>query len=997
MNSISDLTLADMIVPCVLTMPPYALIDEAARRMGEARGSAVVVVDGQRPLGIFSEGDLLRQSLVHADPGPIRLLDAMSTPVHCLSSGATILEAAALMAQHRIRQLPVTGVDGNLIGLVSQRRLIDALRVATDIEKDACRNAQHGPICRGPGKCDWVHEADDQKQNLDKLFDTLGDFLFVLDLSGRIVHHSRAVSERLGYGAALIGRSALSVHPPEMSQEAQIKLSEMLAGRRENCLLPLVRADGGLIQVDTRVTRGFWGGQPVLFAISRDITEQESTRLELERERGFLKTLIGTIPDLVWLKDPDGAYLACNPTFERLYGKWESEILGKTDYDFVDADTADFFRANDRAAVANGGPRVNEEWLTFAMDQYRGLFETIKTPMHDASGRLIGVLGIARDITERKRGQEALREREELYSTIVNQAADGIVLIDTSTLRFVEFNEAACSSLGYSRDEFAALSLIDLQFGVTEKELRQRVQDLVNLQGELEFEHRFRHKDGSVRNVSVSHRPIHIRGRDYLAAISRDITAIKVAEEALVESETRFRKLFEDSAEAILLIEDNQFIDCNRAALTMLRMTAQQQIHDSHPSVLSPEFQPDGRRSDEKADEMIALAFQQGSNLFEWEHLRADGEPFLTEVLLTPILHRERRLLHVVWRDITERKKAEEELRLHRDHLADLVREQTQDLLCAKEAAERANQAKSKFLANMSHEIRTPMNAIIGFTDLLLRDNQDGASFEPLNKISKSAHHLLAIINDILDISKIEVDKLMLEEVEFELEKVLEKVTTLVGDKLAVSPVELLFQIDPALLGELRGDALRLGQVLLNLVGNAAKFTERGSILVSIRLLDEGVAGLRVRFDIKDTGIGIAPEDCPRLFMAFEQADGSTTRRYGGTGLGLAISQRLVRMMGGEIGMTSRSSGGSTFWFTVLLQRAQKSARDYRLAVSPGARRVLVVDDFDQARATVAGMAENMGLQVEAVASGNLALAAVEEAERAGKPFAWVLLDQNMP
>jgi PAS domain S-box-containing protein len=268
--------------------------------------------------------------------------------------------------------------------------------------------------------------------------------------------------------------------------------------------------------------------------------------------------------------------------------------------------------------------------------------------------------------------------------------------------------------------------------------------------------------------------------------------------------------------------------------------------------------------------------------------------------------------------DITERKAAEQELEQHRHHLESLVQERTLSLSIAKEAAEAANRAKSTFLANMSHELRTPMNAIMGMTCIALRRAEDPKLRDQLGKIDHAAHHLLAVINDILDISKIEAERLTLEQSDFRLGAVLENLSSLIGQKASDKGLQLRIDLPPALARRtLRGDPLRLGQILLNLTANAVKFTEAGRIALRVCPTEESPTELLLRFEVQDTGIGIAAEDQKRLFTAFEQADGSMTRKYGGTGLGLAISKRLAKLMGGDVGVNSQAGVGSTFWLTV--------------------------------------------------------------------------------
>ncbi len=352
--------------------------------------------------------------------------------------------------------------------------------------------------------------------------------------------------------------------------------------------------------------------------------------------------------------------------------------------------------------------------------------------------------------------------------------------------------------------------------------------------------------------------------------------------------------------------------------------------------------------------------------------------------------------------DITLRKQEEEELEGYRAHLEKLVTSRTAELAEAKEAAEAASRAKSSFLANMSHEIRTPMNAIIGLTHLLQKGDLGIAERQRLGKIDDSARHLLSVINDILDISKIEAGRLMLEEHLFSPREVVGQVLSMLDDKAAEKGLQLTATLAPAVPAFLRGDSVRLEQSLLNFVGNAIKFSQRGEIAIRVGIEAEDGGRVLLRMEVEDQGIGMTAEQQGRLFQAFSQADGSTTRKYGGSGLGLAINRHLARMMGGDVGVASTPGVGSRFWITAWLARAEPPAASVEaeqghaleqvIAERHGGRPILLVEDEPINQEVAGALLEMAGLCVEVAGNG---AEAVDRVRAGGIDL--VLMDIQMP
>lgn len=406
-----------------------------------------------------------------------------------------------------------------------------------------------------------------------------------------------------------------------------------------------------------------------------------------------------------------------------------------------------------------------------------------------------------------------------------------------------------------------------------------------------------------------------------------------------------------------------------------------------------------------RADDIRVMDSGVGRFAYEEPQTTPTGATIWLRTSKVPLRSTDGRIIGVlgVYDDITAGRQAEDELDRYRRHLETLVAERTAELTVAKDVAEAATRAKSRFLANMSHELRTPMNAIMGMTELVLRRTADPTQREQLIKVQRASEHLLQIINDVLDLAKIEADRVELERLPFSFRDVLADLVAVIGHEAGRKRIELSVDLAPELARmTLLGDPRRIGQVLVNFTGNALKFTERGAVVLRVQLAEQGADDVLVRCEVQDTGIGISAADQQRLFKAFEQADNSTTRRFGGTGLGLVISRRLVDLMGGDVGVESEVGVGSRFWFTARLGKANRAevpaatpsevAGTAPLPMRLEGARVLVAEDEPITREVSKILLEDLGLAVDLAENGAMAVALARR-----NAYDLILMDVQMP
>ena len=748
----------------------------------------------------------------------------------------------------------------------------------------------------------------------------------------------------------------------------------------------VIRTEGDVIETVDGVPSRIAG-------TSYDVTERKRVEVALQASEQEFRSLAESMPQIVWITRPDGWNIYFNQQWVDYTGLTLEESNGHGWNKPFHPD--DQQRAWDawQNATQNEATYSVECRLRRADGAYRWWLVR-GVPLRDASGMILKWFGTCTDIEDIKQTAEALRHTQALLANAEKIGRVGGWEIDVQT-RQTTWTEAV-----YDIHELDGTDRLTIDEGInyytpaSRPIIEQAVQRAIEQGEPFDLELEIITAKGNQRSVHAVGKPDLARGK--VSGFFQDITERKHLE----TERQKFFLLAESSSEFIGMCDLGMNpLYVNPAGRRMVGLpdmaaACQVKVQDYYfpedQRFIAEDFFPRVLREGHGEVEIRLRHFQTGEPIWVFYYLFSVHDASGTPIGWATTSH-----------DITEKKRLGTELDNHRHHLEDLVARRTEELSAARQQAEAATIAKSAFLANMSHEIRTPMNAIIGLTHLMQRAGATPEQSDRLSKIDNASRHLLSIINDILDLSKIEAGKLQLDASDFNLSAVLDNVGSIIS--AAAREKGLRLEIDrDSVPAWLRGDEVRLRQALLNCAGNAVKFTDKGQVTLSALLLKADDQGLLVRFSVADTGIGITPEVKRRLFQTFEQADVTTSRKYGGTGLGLAITKQLAQMMGGEVGVDSTPGVGSTFWFTARLQRghgvmpaetvqgmANAEVQLHRLSRG---KRLLLAEDNPINCEVALELLHGVGLAVDTAVDGRQALA-----KAAAQKYDLILMDMQMP
>ena len=706
--------------------------------------------------------------------------------------------------------------------------------------------------------------------------------------------------------------------------------------------------------------------------IKSDMDEIMAHRLaaeeNLRREENKYRRIFDNIQDVYFETAMDGTILEISPSVSDYFQYRRKDIIGT---DIVQLyETLDYRDALVRAIKKRG--KVEDFQITLVDKDGRRVPCSLNAFMAaDEENQSATIVGSLRDISRHKELEKVLRENEERYRNLYQTSLVGLYRSRIRDGKVLNANRTTAEILGF-KDESTLInsySIADTYSRERRLELLRQLEENGEVRG---FEIESTAADGVTKDLAVSAKIYPHKG--YIEGVILDVSHQKATEKALRETETLYTTLFDGASDAIFICdpEKDRFMDVNRVAFQRLGYSREEMLAMPVKDILLPVVP--GHPS-----QQFNVPSNNEHQIFECVHIKKDGTQIPVEVSSQVIEYSGRPVILSIARNISDRKRVEAELKM------------------AKESAEAASVTKSQFLANMSHEIRTPMNGIIGTCELLLDTDLAPKQRELLEILNSSGKSLLSLINDILDLSKIEAGKLDLDRIIFSVRKVMEDVTDTFLPKATEKGIELVLDIPPGMTESVVADPLRLRQVLVNLVSNALKFTETGEICIGVNVCKETEKTIEMQFSIRDSGIGIDPQYHDNLFDAFTQADGSITRKYGGTGLGLAICRRLTALMGGDIWLESNQGMGSVFFFTARLDKgAAHLCNPSILPVGFTPPRTLLVASNSASRQVLVRYLNHFGFQTETIETGALTLALLD-GDRMDRSFGLVMIEIDVP
>lgn len=812
-------------------------------------------------------------------------------------------------------------------------------------------------------------EISNREAKIRAILDAIPDLMFIIDKQGVYLemHHEHSQYEVIE-ASEVIGKTLFDTLPLPLSQKAFNLIQDVLA-------------KGQMQSIDYELNERYFEGRIVKYndeevlTIVRDVTEERMAAFEVKEKNDFIRLVLNTSPSLIYVKDGEGNFKLANQEFAALFGLTPDDVIEQNNRDLHEVEQElHHFNRIDQLVIETGQELRVQEKFTLP-DGRVEWFNTIKKPLITKDGE-VHVLGISDNVTEQYNANKRLEESEELHRLLSENSRDLVCLYDEEG-HYTYVSNAAEEMLGYKPEELIGVFASDLI----------HPEDILKVQGmgqqvslkqrnNITVQHRQRHRDGYYIWVETSIKPITDSAGKVIKfqSSSRDITERRLADEALRKSEKKYRDLIKYS-QAYMCTHDMEgvILSVNPYLIEMLGY---------------------------KEEEILGKSLKQFFPLLHRQNFPDYLKQFENQTVVKGVLSvlrkdKEERFLSYQNYKVSENGQEPYVIGFAQD-VSDRIQTE-RELKNAKEAAEESARVKENFLANMSHEIRTPLNGILGMSGLLHKTQLDETQLNYLKIINQSADNLLVVINDILDVAKIEAGKLELESIPFRIEETVQ--TAFQTLKYKAEEKEIAFQLGELDLPHtlLQGDPYRLNQILLNLLNNAIKFTEEGSVVLNGRTLEETPTTLTIEISVVDTGIGVPADKKDIIFEGFTQAYSSITRKYGGTGLGLSICKNLVERQGGDIWVEDNPEGGSIFRFMITYPKSDEVylIENESVAVdfsSLGAVKVLLAEDNEVNVFLAQAIMEEWGFQLDVAYNGLEAVEMVKQSD-----YDLVLMDIQMP
>ena len=820
-----------------------------------------------------------------------------------------------------------------------------------------------------------------------RLLDDAPDSMVIHNLDEVLYVNAAAVAL---HGAAsqdeLIGLDPIELVPESARGDVQKKRQQALSvGEiQKTALVGRRRLDGTDVETDTIGMPIRWNGESCLLIQSRDVTAQHAAQKEIAHREAQFSAFMENSPAVMFIKSLDGRLVMVNRQFENFYGMEKERVIGLQTEEWAEPDLVDAFASEDRDVAASGGP-ISLETLITRADGKKRLMRYEKFPICDGDNRIVGIGCISTDITDiqereeqsRRSKAEAERAKAQLSAFLDNSPSPMYLKDHDRNLTMV--NRAFENFYGVTSADVVGHPIRDWKSGGVPDDIDTIEMAVFDLGESMDIEIETENADGESRTVVVSKFPVFAPDGAIvgIGGVNTDVTEARRQEAEVRQTQARLAAYIDHIPMMVVLMDrESRFLMVNSRYEAFFDVSADDIAGNIGHDHISDEYQEtcqaENRRVcdfQETIERVVEMRNAAGRTrlLLQTKFPIATGEGLPVAV-------------GVVLSDITDQKQHERDLEKARDD------------------AEAANRAKSAFLANMSHEIRTPMNGVFGMADLLAQSPLTTDQQRYLNTIRRSGEALLGVINDVLDVSRVEAGEFQLDVHTFNLHDLIAEAVELYTETASAKGVFIAHNIAATVPVRVEGDPVRLRQVLTNLVGNAIKFTTDGSVVVRVARIGGDATNSVIRFEVSDTGIGIERGKLATLFEPFQQADSSVTRRFGGSGLGLSIAGHIVGLMGGHIDIDSEPGKGSSFVFSISMavDTSKNSPRSSKREALAG-KRLLIVDDNGINREILTDFARDWDTEFVAAANAEDAQAAIRSAANAKAPFDVALIDIVMP